>query len=261
LQKLLDEQEMYQKRYDLLMARDEIAQHEFQRKKNMFLFLGHLKASIETFESLVDGGDLQKEIEILEKEYDKLISLVDRGAIQKRVDKATAVISQGILKHLQTLDVEDKYRIIAPKFSIKDLNISVLGNEGDWHFLAEVGSASNWVSFHIGLMCSLQEYFLDLDYSCVPSFVIFDQPSQVYFPKVKRNEKDTEYDAQYENEDVQAVKSIFKTLANSVLDNQGNWQCIVLDHADKSIYGEIDGIYEVAEWRNGEKLIPEEWYT
>lgn len=261
LQKLLDEKEKYQERFDLLMARDETVQEEFQCKKSMFLFLGHLQASMETFEKLVDGGDLQKEISVLEKEYDDLIKLVDRGAVQKRIDNAVAIISQGILNHLETLDVEDKYRRVAPKFNVKDLNISVLSNDGNWHFLSEVGSASNWVSFHIGLMCSLQEYFLELDLSCVPSFVIMDQPSQVYFPKLKRSDENNEYDPQYENEDINAVKGMFKTLAKSVSAKKGAWQCIILDHADSSIYGDIEGVYEVVEWRNGDKLIPEEWYS
>ncbi|MDD4759818.1 MAG: DUF3732 domain-containing protein [Bacteroidaceae bacterium] len=261
LQKLLDEKEKYQKRFDLLLARDEIAQGEFHRKKSMFLFLGHLQASMEIFEKLVDGGDLQKEIFVLEKEYNDLIKLVDRKKVQERIDNAVAIISQGILKHLETLDVEDRYRKVAPKFSIKDLNISVLSNDGHWHFLSEVGSASNWVSFHIGLMCSLQEYFLELDLSCVPSFVILDQPSQVYFPKLRRNDENHEYDPQYENEDINAVKSIFKTLAKSISEKKGAWQCIILEHADSSIYGGIEGVHEVVEWRNGDKLIPEEWYV
>lgn len=261
LQKLLDEKENYQKRFDLLLARDEIAQGEFHRKKSMFLFLGHLQASMEIFEKLVDGGDLQKEIFVLEKEYADLIKLVDREEVKKRSDNAVAIISQGILKHLETLDVEDRYSRIAPKFSIKDLNISVLSNDGHWHFLSEVGSASNWVSFHIGLMCSLQEYFLELDLSCVPSFVILDQPSQVYFPKLRRNDENHEYDPQYENEDIDAVKGMFKTISKSVSVKNGAWQCIILDHADSSIYGDIEGVYEVVEWRNGDKLIPEEWYA
>ncbi len=69
-----------------------------------------------------------------------------------------------------------------------------------------------------------------------------------------------ENDPQYEDEDVVAVKSMFKTLAKSVLANEGAWQCIILDHADSSIYGDLEGVHEVAEWRKGEKLIPKEWY-
>lgn len=258
IQNLIDEKEIYQQRFDLLIAHDKIAQEEFQHKKNMFMFLGHLKATIETFEKLVDGGDLQEKINILEKEYTALIRKVDRKEVNKRIERALKIISEGILKHLNTLDVEDKYRKTSPKFSIKDLNISVMSNDGHWHYLSEVGSASNWVSFHIGLMCSLQEYFLQLDEACVPSFVIIDQPSQVYFPKLRDG---NEFDGVYENEDIIAVKSIFKTLANSVLGKNGAWQCIVLDHADSSIYEDIKGVHEVVEWRNGNKLIPEEWYT
>ena len=40
----------------------------------------------------------------------------------------------------------------------------------------------------------------------------------------------------------------------------GRWQGIVLDHADSSIYGDIEGIHEVDEWRRGKKLIPVEWH-
>jgi len=54
LQNLLDQKEKYQKRFDLLIARDKKAQEEFQRRKNMFLFLGHLKASMETFASVLN---------------------------------------------------------------------------------------------------------------------------------------------------------------------------------------------------------------
>jgi hypothetical protein len=156
--------------------------------------------------------------------------------------------------------VEDKYRKTAPRFSVKDLNVSVQSNDGHWHFLAEVGSASNWVSFHIALMCSMQEYLIDQPTSSVPNFVIFDQPSQVYFPKIKRGEN-TDIKKKYDNEDMEAVKKIFKTISSSIVSEKGAWQSIILDHADSDIYGDIDGVHEVDEWRNGIKLIPEEWYS
>lgn len=53
---------------------------------------------------------------------------------------------------------------------------------------------------------------------------------------------------------------MFKTIADSVLKQNGNWQSIILDHADGGIYGKIEGVHEVDVWRNGKKLIPEEWY-
>ena len=261
LQTLLDKKIGYQKRFDLLLSKDKKAREEFQKRKNMFLFLGHLRASAETFESLVDGGEFQSEINILEREQKELLKAVDPKGVQQRINMATSRISHGILKHLKSLDVEDRYRKTPPMFSVKDLNISVQSNDAHWHFLAEVGSASNWVSFHLALMCSLQEYFLEQTTSCVPSFVIFDQPSQVYFPKLGRDEKNKQKDYKYKDEDVDAVKSMFATIAKSVADAKGAWQGIVLDHADDSIYGEIAGVHEVDVWRDGKKLIPEEWYS
>src|SRR5699024_273220 len=164
-----------------------------------------------------------------------------------------------MLVHLQQLDVEEKYRRVPPKFSVKDLHLSVLSDDNHWHFLSEVGSASNWVSFHIALITSLQEYFIELGDSSVPSFVIFDQPSQVYFPQLKLNKNQDEDDPEFESEDVEAVKKIFRVLSESIKGKDGNWQSIVVDHADSSVYGDIEGVHEVDVWRNGKKLIPENW--
>jgi len=260
LEEALEKKKVHQKRFDLLLSKDKKSQEEFQRKRSMFLFLGHLQSSMETFERLSDGGEFQNEIDALEKEHEELLRTMDSKAVRRRIEAATAIISQQILVYLKILDVEDKYRIMPPEFSVKDLNIRVRSNDGHWHFLAEVGSASNWVSFHIALMCSLHEYFLDQDASCVPGFVIFDQPSQVYFPKLHRGEESKD-NSSYKDEDVDAVKSIFKTLAKSVLASKGKWQSIVLDHADSGIYGDIDGVHEVDVWRDGVKLIPTEWYA
>lgn len=260
LNDLFEKKKVLQNRYDLLIARDKKIQIEFQRKRNMYLFLGHLQSSMETFEKISDGGTLKEEISELENEYKSLSEITDRAGVQRRIDVATGRIAQGIFNHLKTLDVEDKYRAIPPKFDIKELSIMVLSSDENWHYLAEVGSASNWVSFHISLFCALQEYFIEQKIPTIPSFVVFDQPSQVYFPKVKNNTEGQQFDSDYQDEDVDAVKKIFKTIADSIKNKNGTWQGIVLDHADKSIYGEIEGVYEVVEWRNGKKLIPEQWY-
>ncbi len=261
LESLIERRNLLQNRYDAMLSKDKEAQAEFQSRKNMFLFLGHLKASSETFKSLTDSGDYQNQIEVLQKEFDDLSKINDAKEVQRKLESAVYKISQGMLSHLQTLDVDSKYRKVAPKFDIKNLNLSVLGTDDHWHFLSQVGSASNWLSFHIALMCSLQEYFLSLQNSCVPSFVIFDQPSQVYFPKLKRAEStNLDNKEKYQDEDVEAVKNIFKTIANSINASSGNWQGIILDHADDTIYGDIKGVHQVAVWRNGKKLIPEEWY-
>lgn len=263
LEDILEQRSAFQERYDRLVQKDEHVRESFYRNKEMYIFLGHFRSSLERFEKLLEGGNLESQIQKLQGEYDQLKPLVNEGAILRRAEAATAKINDLMLYYLQHLDVEEKYRKSSPKIDIKELTIKVRGNEGDWHFLAEVGSASNWVSFHIAAMCAFQEFFASLPGSSVPSFVIFDQPSQVYFPKVplvEGGEKEEDF-KNYKDEDFDAVKKMFKTLSVSLSKPDSSWQFIVLDHADKAIYGDIKNVYEVDEWRGGKKLIPPEWYA
>lgn len=263
LEDVIEQRSALQERYDRFVQKDEQARKSFYRNKEMYIFLGHFGSSLERFEKLIEGGDLESQIQELQNEYDQLKPLVNERAILRRVDAATDKIDDLMLSYLQHLDVEEKYRQSSPKVDIKELTIKVRGNEGDWHFLAEVGSASNWVSFHIAAMCAFQEFFASLPGSSVPGFVIFDQPSQVYFPKVplvEGGEKEEDF-KKYKDEDFDAVKKIFKTLSESSSKPDSSWQFIVLDHADKAIYGGIKNVHEVDEWRDGKKLIPLEWYT
>lgn len=246
-------------RIDKVLAENRAAKEQFDRRQNMFFFLGHLKASVDTFQSLVTGGEIANELALLEEDEKRLLEQVDQQGVQRRLDAALSIVAQKALIRLDTLDAEDKYKRIPPRFSVKDLSLKVLSNDGHWHFLAEVGSASNWLSFHIAFICAMHEFFGEQPGSCVPSFAVFDQPSQVYFPKTSR---DTQSDdrSQYDDEDVRAVVGIFQTLANSVREQKGKWQCIVLDHARDEIYGDIEEVHEVEVWRDGEKLIPVQWY-
>ena len=197
-----------QKRFDLLRAKDEEAQKYHQRTRDMFLFLGQLKYTVELIERLSGTDGVEGIIKNLEERKRQLEKIVSATQMQNMLNRALQEIGTLTLDRLRTLDVDDNYKKIAPKFSLKELGIQVYGNDGTLHFLAEVGSASNWVSFHLAFTCALQEYFISQTnpVSSVPSFTIYDQPSQVYFPRVR---KDVDVDPKYEkDEDEIAVKSI-----------------------------------------------------
>lgn len=245
---------------DKVLAENKEAKAQFDRRQSMFYFLGHLRASVDTFQSLLAGGEVAKELASLEEEERTLLKQVDPDGVKRRLDAALGIVAQKALKRLDTLDAEEKYKRTAPKFSVSDLSLKVLSKDGHWHFLAEVGSASNWLSFHIAFVCALHEFFVEQSESCVPSFAVFDQPSQVYFPKTSRT-AESDDNSQYDDEDVRAVVGIFKTLADSVREQKGRWQCIVLDHARDEIYRDIKEVHEVEVWRDGNKLIPAHWYS
>jgi hypothetical protein len=248
-------------RFDVLRTKDEEAAKYLQRSKNMFTFLGELKFTVELTERSSDTGELNSKIRELELKIDELEKMIRSSHMKERLERALGEISSLTLVRLKTLDVEPKYQNVAPRFSLKELGIQIVDSEGIWHLLTEIGSASNWVSFHIALTCALQEYFVKQKnpISTVPSFMIYDQPSQVYFPKIRKDENRN--DPNYNDEDANAVRKIFITLANSIRETEGAWQAIVLDHARAEIYGDIEGVMEIEEWRDGKKLIPEFWYN
>ena len=94
---------------------------------------------------------------------------------------------------------------------------------------------------------------------------MIDQPSQVYFPKKlterSKETQDADYSHKYDDEDVIAVRKIFAAVADVVNNSKGNFQAIILDHAAENIWGAVKGVNSVDEWRNGKKLVPEEWLS
>ena len=142
---------------------------------------------------------------------------------------------------------------------IKELTVKVSGADRA-DYLSEIGSGSNWLSYHVAMILALQQFFISLRQSPVPGFVVIDQPSQVYFPKkVVLRENETIEEPQFRDEDIEAVRKVFSVLSTVVGLAKGKLQVIVLDHAPRDVWGGIPNIAELEEWRDGRKLVPVEW--
>ena len=144
-------------------------------------------------------------------------------------------------------------------FDSKELAVKIKKSPLSKPFYAsDAGSGANWVAYHIAMLLGFHKFFIDKD-TPVFNFLIFDQPSQVYFPR-------SSYDINKEiqifdknTEDAKSVREMFEVMQKSINDNSGNFQILVLDHATSDIWGEIEGIHEVAEWIGTEALIPQCW--
>ncbi|WP_173474540.1 DUF3732 domain-containing protein [Fibrobacter succinogenes] len=258
LEELDSERKLMEQRRNALFSENESAKQESSRQEEIYRSLGKLEKTVELIESLSDEGSLSEELVELQKRIDECEKYIREHDSKTLLEHRLAEISQLMLNRLKTLDVDPKYQNIPPEFSISELSIKVQDDSGYDHLLSEIGSASNWLSFHLALICALQEFFAQMrnPASFTPSFAIFDQPSQVYFPRTVKSSDD---DPQYDPDEINSVKKIFQTLSNSVTALNGKWQVIVLDHAGSDIYGSIENVYEVEEWRNGNYLIPMEW--
>ncbi|MCE5277598.1 MAG: DUF3732 domain-containing protein [Planctomycetaceae bacterium] len=128
--------------------------------------------------------------------------------------------------------------------------------------LSELGSGENWMGYHLATFLALHKAFgAKASMSHVPSFLIIDQPTQVYFP-TQADAYDNRQALKLDN-DVQKAKAIFRVLADSIACMDVPLQIIVTEHADKDTWGEY-AVHEVANWREGKDdpaLIPSSWMS
>ena len=86
-----------------------------------------------------------------------------------------------IMYGLTTLDLEDADDPV--EFDYKNLTVRVLDRNGRKNYLWEIGSGSNWLSYHMAVSLGIHRFAYGEEYSPIPQFLVYDQPSQVYFPQ------------------------------------------------------------------------------
>jgi hypothetical protein len=208
---------------------------------------------------LGSDSELVEEVRILKEAVLVLEGDLREQDVEARKRRALRTINTNAGKLLPHLDIENPNDPIS--LETNDLTIKVLGSERD-DYLSEIGSGSNWLSYHLAVLLSLHQFYLSQKNSPVPAFLVLDQPSQVYFPKhVVSRGAEAEDDPKVSDEDVDAVRKAFEVMGSVVQGEKGKLQLIVLDHASSEVWGGIDGVVGLPEWRDGIKLVPMEWLT
>jgi hypothetical protein len=224
-------------------------------------FIGRMEFAIKTYERIGVDGELESKLSELKLRIDELNKQLGEFARKKRIESALAYIQNEVNNIVKHLDTEYPDDLI--EFDHKNLTIKIKTRDGRENYLWEIGSASNWLSYHLAVSLAFQKFFQERNGVSVPNFLIFDQPSQVYFPQRGIPEGTTaEQDANsIRDEDKEAVKKIFAELANYLRTVKSELQVIVMEHADEDIWGEYDKVSLVERWRDGNKLVPQSWIT
>lgn len=118
--------------------------------------------------------------------------------------------------------------------------------------LSRMGSAENWVGYHLATHLALHHWFVD-EQRPTPRFLMLDQPTQAFFPEEIVDA------AEDEDADWGAVRRQFELLRDVAQSLSGGLQIIVCDHANLA-----DPWFQAAvveNWRNGLALIPDDWPT
>lgn len=242
-------------RRELTVSSDKIASFIFQSEEAA-KFQGSLAKSIEIYEGQSDeSGGLGAKLADLRARVQALRVKYSDDAISRRQKEVLRSISGDIQSLLEGLDAE--YPDWPVSLDAQELSLKIIDEENDERELWQIGSGANWLSYHLSTALALQRHFLRQRHSPVPSFLVLDQPSQVYFPKARFDEEAGDFILG--DEDIIEVREIFETLRKEVAASGGKLQVIVLDHAREEVWERLDGVVKVDEWRGGKKLVPEHW--
>ncbi|MBL7717690.1 MAG: DUF3732 domain-containing protein [Flavipsychrobacter sp.] len=216
-------------------------------------FIGKVSAEIENFDALnVDDGTEAQLAELVETKQE-LEKIVNAEIVKSRILSAKSKITTSIKHYADIFRAENRGELI--EFNHKDLMLNFLMPNGRREALYEIGSGHNYMAYHIATLLGFHEFFLSLSHHPTPSFIIFDQPTQVYFPESTDNEESGE-------EDLSRVKRIFEALNSAIDRTEKKLQIIVLEHVGKSAWEGFEHISLLKRWRDGEEdpaLIPMDW--
>lgn len=222
-------------------------------------FIGNVENSLNLHRRLGEDEGLRAEFEQLKERHQRLIEELRHENIDARKNRALQKINTFAAQLMPFLDSERPNDPIS--LVIKELTIKVTGSNRE-DYLSEIGSGSNWLSYHLAVTLALQQHFIALKHSPVPGFLVVDQPSQVYFPKkLVVRESEAPLEPQFKDEDIEAVRKAFEVMAKVVNSAKGRLQVIVLDHAARDVWGNIPNVVAIEEWRDGLKLVPTEWIS
>ncbi len=129
-----------------------------------------------------------------------------------------------------------------------------LQRSGEKISLSEMGSGANWLACHLSLFLGLHKQFAKKNTCSIPSFIFFDQPSQVYFPT------DSDYQKPEKDNDRNKVAELYDVIITTLekIKSESGFmpQIILTDHADDlPIKSGVFENFVRKRWRNGDKLI------
>lgn len=212
--------------------------------------LGRISLYLESLPELPDSTSLQREAAELRSQCEALEDELSDETIRDRLESIVALLGGKMTEWARRLQLEHSTHPL--RFNLKKLTIVADTPDGPIP-MDRMGSGENWVGYHLIGHLALHGWFTEQNRP-VPRILFLDQPSQVYFPPEK--DVDGSLDS-IQNEDRIALRRMFELVFEAVTKLAPHFQVIITEHADIN-----EPWYQAAvveKWRNGTKLVPENW--
>lgn len=225
----------------------------FSDDRDKYIFLGQTKTKLDLYTSSNDYDEITstKEIE------DQLSSIQITDTTENR-DLCIKVLEEIIQGYMKLVEPSlENYGSYQPVFNYKDKKIDF--RKPKTTHIEAAGSSSNDMFKHLFMFLALHELMLTKNSKHVPSFLLIDQPSRPYY-----GEEENLSEKRLHHSDKAKVIDAFKLLddfiGNVLNDMQKSFQMIVFEHVPKDYFDDFDNIHLVEEFRDGNALVPQEYF-
>jgi len=232
------------------VSEDENAQAAQSQLITRARFLGKLANFVESANPEEENNNSQAQIDELQKDIDTVKARLHIDETSEKMETFVNLISQKMTEYSGHLDLEHSGSSL--RLDLKKLTVIADTEDGPIP-LQRMGSGENWVGYHVLTHLALH-WWLRKRNRPVPGFLIFDQPTQAYYPP---DVIEGGLEQIGEDSDRRAVQGLFELMNSSCKEIDPNFQLIVLDHAHLRNQWFEDAIVE--EWRDGIALVPYEW--
>jgi len=214
---------------------------------------GRISLFLDNYNELQNEEIFEQQIKSLEERISFLEEILEEEKTEELLSSILSRISRYMTSWAEDLGLE--YSESPYRLDIK--NLTVVADQYDRPIpMYRMGSGENWLGCHVISHLALHRFFIEKQRP-VPSILVLDQPTQVYFPpeKYENMEGDTN---ELTDEDRQAVTKLFNLIIKVCEELAPNLQIIILDHANLDNDTFQEALVEQP-WRNGVALIPTDW--
>jgi hypothetical protein len=191
---------------------------------------------------------LEQRVVLQQKTVESLEAGLDPDDEREQLTSRLAVIGSDMTKWADRLKLEHTGGV---RLDLHRLTVSADTEQGPAP-LSRIGSAANWIGYHLVGHLALHRYFTRQDRP-VPRLLVLDQPTQAYYQSDVEQQKGVPE----ADDDRAAVQRMFELMRDVATELAPDMQIIVCDHANLLDDWFQDAV--VHNWRDGQKLIPDSW--
>ena len=193
-------------------------------------------------------NDLRIRVDLARRNVERLAADLDPNEEREQLTSRLHVIGADMTRWADRLELEHRGSSI--RLDLNRLTVVVDTDSGPAP-LFRIGSAENWIGYHLVAHLALHRYFVRQGRP-VPHLLMLDQPTQAYYP----SEVEQRDGLPRDDDDRAAVRRLFELMRDVTEELAPDMQIIVCDHANLPEPWFQEAVRH--NWR-GDALIPAGW--